>query len=135
MPSFAWRFFVDVMRYIKKDRFQTQMEKSNKVLFLITLIVFGIVGLLWTHYLYFGHIDDNIEFCYRNREYLKYAVYQYNLKNKDKQIKDINEESIKLLLDNKYLPLPLGKTTTPCKYYITNNNSEFNVLCNFHNGK
>ena len=129
-------FFVYIMRYIKKDRFHTQREKIDKVFLVIIVIVSGIVGFLWTHYTYVGHIDENIPICNRNKSNLKYAVEQYRLNNKDKQIREINEEFINLLLENKYLPFPLGKPWTPCKYYITtNNNGEIEVLCNFHNGK
>ncbi len=123
------------MRYIKKDKFNARMEKSNRVLSIIGIIISCIFGALAGYYMTYGHLDGKISVCVRNKSYLKQAVEQYRLNNKDKQIKDINEESIKLLLENKYLAFPLGKTTTPCKYYISNNNDGIVVLCNFHDGK
>lgn len=108
------------------------MLNLKKTILICFLLVFTSVNFAWG--LKKVRVEARYKSCMSNTRVLQGAVEMYNMDHST-QMDDIDEESVKILVKEKYLKeIPQGPEIS-CKYTVSNKLSENGIIyCKYHGG-
>ena len=108
------------------------MLNLKKTLLIYFLLVFTSVNFAWG--LKKVRVEARYKACMSNTRVLQGAVEMYNMDHST-QMDDIDEESVKILVKEKYLKAVPEGTEPNCRYTVSNKLSENGIIyCKYHGG-